>query len=162
AKLDGVGTGRIEIQGVPALGGATHRVVADRIEAGTLIVAGAITGGDVTVTDLVPAHITAVLAKLDECGVDLEVGDSFVRVRGSWPRTCARPRRWCWPGWQRAAGRRSRASTISTAATSGSSASWRRWARAWSARREGQPHAGAAQGPAARSGHRAPARAGHR
>jgi UDP-N-acetylglucosamine 1-carboxyvinyltransferase len=83
AKLDGVGTGRIEIQGVPALGGATHRVVADRIEAGTLIVAGAITGGDVTVTDLVPAHITAVLAKLDECGVDLEVGDSFVRVRGS-------------------------------------------------------------------------------
>src|SRR5919109_1472433 len=40
AKLDGVGTGHIEIQGVPALGGATHRVVADRIEAGTLIVAG--------------------------------------------------------------------------------------------------------------------------
>jgi UDP-N-acetylglucosamine 1-carboxyvinyltransferase len=82
AKLDGVGTGRIEIQGVSSLGGATHRVVADRIEAGTLIVAGAITRGDVTVTDLVPEHITAVLEKLEECGVRLDVGASSVRVRG--------------------------------------------------------------------------------
>jgi UDP-N-acetylglucosamine 1-carboxyvinyltransferase len=82
AKLDGVGTGRIEVQGVSSLGGATHRVVADRIEAGTLIVAGAITGGDVTVTDLVPEHITAVLEKLEECGVALDVGASSVRVRG--------------------------------------------------------------------------------
>jgi UDP-N-acetylglucosamine 1-carboxyvinyltransferase len=81
AKLDGVGTGRIEIQGVSSLGGATHRVVADRIEAGTLVVAGAITRGDVTVTDLVPEHITAVLEKLEECGVRLDVGVSSVRVR---------------------------------------------------------------------------------
>ena len=82
AKLDGVGTGRIEIQGVSSLGGATHRVVADRIEAGTLVVAGAITRGDVTVTELVPEHITAVLEKLEECGVRLDVGTSSVRVRG--------------------------------------------------------------------------------
>ena len=81
AKLDGVGTGHIEIQGVPALGGATHRVVADRIEAGTLVVAGALTRGDVTVTGLVPEHIEAVLAKLDECGVTLDVGPTSVRVR---------------------------------------------------------------------------------
>jgi UDP-N-acetylglucosamine 1-carboxyvinyltransferase len=81
AKLDGVGTGHIEIQGVPALGGATHRVVADRIEAGTLIVAGALTHGDVTVTDLVPEHLEAVLAKLEECGVSLDVGPTSVRVR---------------------------------------------------------------------------------
>jgi UDP-N-acetylglucosamine 1-carboxyvinyltransferase len=81
ARLDGVGTGRIEIEGVKELGGATHRVVADRIEAGTLLVAAAITHGDVLVTDLVPEHLSSVLAKLEECGVSLEVGPTSVRVR---------------------------------------------------------------------------------
>src|SRR5712692_3399919 len=82
ARIGGAGTSRIEIEGVPALAGATHRVVPDRIEAGTLIVAGAITRGDVTVSDLVPAHLGAVLDKLDECGVAVEVGPASVRVRG--------------------------------------------------------------------------------
>jgi UDP-N-acetylglucosamine 1-carboxyvinyltransferase len=82
ARIHGAGTARVEIQGVAELGGATHRVVPDRIEAGTLIVAGAITGGDVTVADLVPDHLSAVLTKLEECGVDLEVGPAWVRVRG--------------------------------------------------------------------------------
>ncbi|HMH51813.1 MAG TPA: UDP-N-acetylglucosamine 1-carboxyvinyltransferase [Candidatus Acidoferrum sp.] len=82
ASIQGAGTDRIEIEGTTELGGATHRVLPDRIEAGTLLVAGAITGGDVTVTDLVPAHLSAVLAKLEECGVSLEVGETSVRVRG--------------------------------------------------------------------------------
>jgi UDP-N-acetylglucosamine 1-carboxyvinyltransferase len=82
ARISGAGTARIEIDGVTELGGATHRIVPDRIEAGTLIVAGAITQGDVTVTGLVPAHLTAVLDKLEECGVALEIGPDFVRVRG--------------------------------------------------------------------------------
>jgi UDP-N-acetylglucosamine 1-carboxyvinyltransferase len=82
AKIHGAGTDRIEIEGVTELGGATHRVLPDRIEAGTLIVAGAITAGDVTVTDLVPEHLSAVLGKLEECGVSLEVGATSVRVRG--------------------------------------------------------------------------------
>jgi UDP-N-acetylglucosamine 1-carboxyvinyltransferase len=82
AKIHGAGTDRIEIEGVTELGGATHRVLPDRIEAGTLMVAGAITGGDVTVTEVVPAHLSAVLAKLEECGVSLEVGATSVRVRG--------------------------------------------------------------------------------
>ena len=82
ARIQGAGTDRIEIEGVTELGGATHRVLPDRIEAGTLIVAGAITRGDVTVTDLVPEHLSAVLAKLEECGVSLEVGPTWVRVRG--------------------------------------------------------------------------------
>jgi UDP-N-acetylglucosamine 1-carboxyvinyltransferase len=87
ARLDGVGTGHIEIEGVKELGGATHRVVADRIEAGTLLVAAAITHGDVVVTDIVPDHLSSVLAKLDECGVSLEVGPTSVRVRaGGRPR----------------------------------------------------------------------------
>jgi UDP-N-acetylglucosamine 1-carboxyvinyltransferase len=82
ARIQGAGTDRIEIEGVADLGGATHRVLPDRIEAGTLIVAGAITRGDVTVTGLVPEHLSAVLAKLEECGVTLEVGPTWVRVRG--------------------------------------------------------------------------------
>ena len=53
ARIDGAGTERIEIEGVPALGGGRHRIIPDRIEAGTLLVAGAITGGDVTVTGVV-------------------------------------------------------------------------------------------------------------
>src|SRR2546427_2698170 len=57
ARIDGIGTGRIEIQGVPELAGAVHRVVPDRIEAGTLLVAGAITHGDVRVTDMEPDHL---------------------------------------------------------------------------------------------------------
>jgi UDP-N-acetylglucosamine 1-carboxyvinyltransferase len=82
AKIQGAGTARIEIDGVPELAGATHAIIPDRIEAGTLIVAGAITRGDLTVTDLVPEHVSALLAKLEECGVDLEVGPASVRVRG--------------------------------------------------------------------------------
>src|SRR6266850_1521915 len=82
ARIQGAGTDRIEIEGVTELGGATHRVLPDRIEAGTLIVAGAITAGDVTVTDLVPDHLSALIAKLEECGVSLEVGATSVRVRG--------------------------------------------------------------------------------
>jgi UDP-N-acetylglucosamine 1-carboxyvinyltransferase len=76
-----VGTERIEIEGVRELNGAVHRVVPDRIEAGTLLVAGAITRGDVRVTDMVPAHVAVVLAKLEECGVAVETGPSWVRVR---------------------------------------------------------------------------------
>jgi UDP-N-acetylglucosamine 1-carboxyvinyltransferase len=87
ARLNGVGTGHIEIEGVPELGGATHRVVPDRIEAGTLLVAGAITGGNVRVIDVVPDHLAAILAKLEECGVGVEIGASWVRVRaGDRPR----------------------------------------------------------------------------
>jgi UDP-N-acetylglucosamine 1-carboxyvinyltransferase len=82
ARIGGAGTARVEIEGVVELAGATHRVIPDRIEAGTLIVAGAITGGDVTVTDLVPDHLSALMVKLDECGVALEVGPTSVRVRG--------------------------------------------------------------------------------
>ena len=82
ARIHGAGTARVEIAGVSELAGATHRIIPDRIEAGTLIVAGAITGGDVTVTDLVPDHLSALMAKLEECGVALEVGPTSVRVRG--------------------------------------------------------------------------------
>jgi len=82
ARIEGAGTERIEIQGVPEIGGARHRIIPDRIEAGTLLVAGAITGGDVTITGAAPRHLTATLAKLEECGAQITVDGDRVRCRG--------------------------------------------------------------------------------
>src|SRR5262245_24597518 len=82
ARVNGAGTSRIEVEGVPELGGTTHQVIPDRIEAGTLLVAGAIAGGEVTVGGIHPDHLSAVIAKLEEAGVQLEVGPTYVRVRG--------------------------------------------------------------------------------
>jgi UDP-N-acetylglucosamine 1-carboxyvinyltransferase len=82
ARIDGAGTERIEIQGVPELGGARHRIIPDRIEAGTLLVAGAITGGDVTLTGAAPRHLSATLAKLEECGAAISVDGDRVRCQG--------------------------------------------------------------------------------
>jgi UDP-N-acetylglucosamine 1-carboxyvinyltransferase len=82
ARIEGAGTQRIEIQGVPELGGARHRIIPDRIEAGTLLVAGAITGGDVTVSGAIPRQLTATLAKLEECGATISVDGDRVRCQG--------------------------------------------------------------------------------
>jgi UDP-N-acetylglucosamine 1-carboxyvinyltransferase len=82
ARIAGAGTERIEIQGVPELAGVRHRIIPDRIEAGTLLVAGAITGGDVTITGAAPRHLTATLAKLEECGAVISVDGERVRCRG--------------------------------------------------------------------------------
>jgi UDP-N-acetylglucosamine 1-carboxyvinyltransferase len=81
ARIQGAGTSRIEVTGVPSLGGGRHSVIPDRIEAATLLVAGAITRGDVTVTGVKPEHLSAVLAKLEECGVVLDVREGSVRAR---------------------------------------------------------------------------------
>jgi UDP-N-acetylglucosamine 1-carboxyvinyltransferase len=81
AKIHGAGTERIEIEGVSELGGARHRIIPDRVEAGTFLVAGAITQGDVLVRDVVPDHLTAVLDKLEAAGARLEVGPDRIRVR---------------------------------------------------------------------------------
>jgi len=82
ARIQGAGTERIEIEGVPELGGARHRVIPDRIEAGTLLVAAAITGGDVTVTGTEPRHMSAMLAKLEESGSAVTVTDDRIRCQG--------------------------------------------------------------------------------
>lgn len=80
ANVRGAGTDTIKIQGVERLGSTTHTVIPDRIEAGTHMVAAAITGGDVTVTNVIPEHIESVIAKLREAGVEIEVGEESVRV----------------------------------------------------------------------------------
>ncbi len=80
AKVQGAGTGVITIQGVKKLNPAEHTIIPDRIEAGTLLLAGAITGGDVTVLDCDPSDIEPLIIKLKESGFDIEVGESSVRV----------------------------------------------------------------------------------
>jgi len=80
ADIKGAGTNNIKIRGVKELGGARHSVIPDRIEAGTYMVAAAITGGDVLVENVIPSHIKPVIAKLIEAGVKVEEGEDNVRV----------------------------------------------------------------------------------
>jgi len=82
AKIEGAGTSTIRVQGVSRLHGARYRINPDRIEAGTFLVAGVITGGDLTVADCNPAHLSAVINKLQEAGARVEILDpATVRVR---------------------------------------------------------------------------------
>src|SRR5271156_6355516 len=80
AKIEGAGTGTIRIQGVSKLHGARHRINPDRIEAGTFLIAGAITGGDLNVDSCEPKHLGSLLGKLEQSGVKLEIGKENVRV----------------------------------------------------------------------------------
>src|SRR5271166_171206 len=86
AKIEGAGTSTIRVQGVNRLHGARYRINPDRIEAGTFLVAGAITGGDLTVADCNPEHLGAVIAKLEEAGARVDIlGSDSVRVRAEGP-----------------------------------------------------------------------------
>ncbi len=83
ANIKGAGTSTIKIKGVKKLGGCTHQIIPDRIEAGTFLVAAAITGGNVLVENVIASHIKPVIAKLREAGVEIiEEGDS-IRVIGN-------------------------------------------------------------------------------
>ena len=82
ARIEGEGTDTIRVQGVKELRGYRHRVMPDRIEAATLIIAGAITGGDVTVEEVVPRHLEAVTRKLQEAQIELEIQKDHIRVKG--------------------------------------------------------------------------------
>ncbi len=84
AQIEGDGTSTLRIRGVDKLNGTEHSVIPDRIEAGTFLVAGAITGGDLTLTNCAPDHLTAIIAKLEQAGVTIEAtGKSTLRVRGT-------------------------------------------------------------------------------
>jgi UDP-N-acetylglucosamine 1-carboxyvinyltransferase len=75
-NIEGDGTGTLTIRGVAKLHGATHSVIPDRIEAGTFLIAGAITNGDITITNCAPAHLSAVIAKLQSTGVPVETPEA--------------------------------------------------------------------------------------
>jgi UDP-N-acetylglucosamine 1-carboxyvinyltransferase len=80
ATIEGAGTPTIRVHGVEKLRGARHRIIPDRIEAGTFIVAAAMAGGDLTVTGCDPQHLRALLSKLEECGVHATTSADSVRV----------------------------------------------------------------------------------
>ncbi|MDA8337207.1 MAG: UDP-N-acetylglucosamine 1-carboxyvinyltransferase [Peptococcaceae bacterium] len=83
ARIQGAGTDTVRIEGVTALYPADHAVIPDRIESGTHMLAAAITGGDVLVENVIPEHAAALIAKLREAGLVIEVADSSVRVAGN-------------------------------------------------------------------------------
>ncbi|MFZ0313618.1 MAG: UDP-N-acetylglucosamine 1-carboxyvinyltransferase [Candidatus Korobacteraceae bacterium] len=85
AQIEGAGTHTIRVRGVEKLRGARHRIIPDRIEAGTFIVAGALTGGDLLITACDPLHLGALLQKLEECGVTVRTNGDSVRVVGNGP-----------------------------------------------------------------------------
>ncbi|WP_428100887.1 UDP-N-acetylglucosamine 1-carboxyvinyltransferase [Candidatus Rariloculus sp.] len=88
AQIEGAGTDTIHVQGTDQLTGAAYDVMPDRIETGTYLVAGAITGGRVTVNKTRPGHLDAVLQKLAEAGAKIDIGPTWVRLdmRGRRPR----------------------------------------------------------------------------
>ncbi len=82
AQIEGDETSTLRVRGVEKLHGADHSVIPDRIEAGTFLVAGAITGGDLTITNCAPEHLGAVIAKMQQAGVPIEIVDkTTIRVR---------------------------------------------------------------------------------
>lgn len=86
ARIEGAGSSTIRVEGVDWLHGAEHTIIPDRIEAGTFLIAAAMTGGEVVVTGCQPEHLTALIAKLRQAGAEIEpVGTSALRVRRSGP-----------------------------------------------------------------------------
>ncbi len=80
AKITGAGTSTIKIQGVSSLGGCFHEVIPDRIEAGTYLILGACCGNHVKIDNIIPGHLEALTSKLEEAGVEMEIGADFIIV----------------------------------------------------------------------------------
>ena len=80
AQIEGAGTDTIRVQGVESLFGTQYRVLPDRIETGTFLVAGAVTGGKVRATGTRPDNLDAVLAKLEECGATITTGEDWIEL----------------------------------------------------------------------------------
>jgi UDP-N-acetylglucosamine 1-carboxyvinyltransferase len=99
ARINGAGTDVITIEGVPALHGADHEIIPDRIETATYLVAGAITRGDVTVERCRPEHSEALLAKLREAGAELMVEKETIRIRAPERLGCVNVKTLPYPGF---------------------------------------------------------------
>lgn len=84
-RIIGAGTGTVRIEGVKELHGCTHHIIPDRIEAGTFMVAAAITRGDVLIENAIPEHMTALIAKMREMGVEITEEVEGLRIRANNP-----------------------------------------------------------------------------
>ncbi len=80
AKIDGIGTTTLEIDGVEELHPANINTIPDRIEAGTMLIAGALCGGKIRIENVIPEHLSAVTARLEDAGVPLTIGENFIEV----------------------------------------------------------------------------------
>jgi UDP-N-acetylglucosamine 1-carboxyvinyltransferase len=99
AKIEGQGTDMITIQGVSSLKPIECRIFPDRIEAGTYMIAAAITQGEVLIENCVPQHVEPIILKLQEAQVDVEVQGSSIRVRGGRPLVAVNARTHPYPGF---------------------------------------------------------------
>ena len=99
ANIKGAGTDVIRIRGVEKLHGAQYTIIPDQIEAGTYMIAAAITGGDVLVKNIIPKHMDSLTAKLDEMNVTIEEHDDSIRVTANRPLHCANVKTMSYPGF---------------------------------------------------------------
>jgi len=99
ARIKGAGIGTIIVEGVKRLNGAEHEVIPDRIEAATLMVAAAITGGDVNIANVIPEHVESVIAKLKEAGVKVIALDDRIRISVDGPIRAVNVRTLPYPGF---------------------------------------------------------------
>jgi len=99
AKIKGAGTDVMRIVGVKEMHGAEYMIIPDQIEAGTYLIAGAITGGEVTVRNIIPKHMDSISAKLQEMNCQIEVGDDFVTLNVPGKLTSANIKTMTYPGF---------------------------------------------------------------
>ncbi|GAA3404348.1 UDP-N-acetylglucosamine 1-carboxyvinyltransferase [Paenibacillus hodogayensis] len=99
ARIYGAGTDHIRIEGVPYLNGGRHTVIPDRLVAGSYLMAAGITGGRVTVNEVIPEHLGSCVAKLREVGLGIEVGDGYITADGSGTIRATRIRAAMYPGF---------------------------------------------------------------
>lgn len=92
-------TDRVSIEGQPELGGACHDLLPDRIEAGTYLIAGVLTGGETTVTGVVPAHLQALVEKLKDAGASVELGEQEITARQAEALRAVDVTTWPYPGF---------------------------------------------------------------
>jgi UDP-N-acetylglucosamine 1-carboxyvinyltransferase len=99
ARIKGAGTDLIRIRGVDRLNGGEYAIIPDQIEAGTYMVASAITGGDVTVANIIPKHMDSITAKLKEIGCTITEGDDYIQVSRKGDLHCCNIKATTYPGF---------------------------------------------------------------
>jgi UDP-N-acetylglucosamine 1-carboxyvinyltransferase len=99
AHIKGAGTDTIRVTGVDELHGCDYTIIPDQIEAGTYMIAAAATGGDVTVTNIIPKHMDSLSAKLAEMNCEIEEGDDYIRVRADKPLQSVNIKTMIYPGF---------------------------------------------------------------
>ncbi|MEN2768426.1 UDP-N-acetylglucosamine 1-carboxyvinyltransferase [Ornithinibacillus xuwenensis] len=99
AKVTGAGTDTIRISGVERLNGCTHQVIPDRLIAGAFLIAAGVTGGKVTVTDVIPEHLKSCIAKMREVGIQIDISDSSVTASSNGPLKASRIRTGMYPAF---------------------------------------------------------------